>query len=59
MTVEMARLNDERAVLVYANGELDTVSFLTVEERGITALYVLRNPSKLTGITGEVTTVVD
>jgi RNA polymerase sigma-70 factor (ECF subfamily) len=59
MTVEMARLNDERAVLVYANGELDTVSFLTVEERGITALYVVRNPSKLTGITGEVTTVVD
>jgi len=57
--VELARLNDETAILMYVADELDTVAFLTVEDRGVTALHIVRNPDKLTGITGEVATVVD
>ena len=48
VSVELATLNDETALLLYASGELDTVSFLTVEDRGITAMHVVRNPDKLT-----------
>jgi RNA polymerase sigma-70 factor (ECF subfamily) len=44
---------------MYVADELDTVAFLTVEDRGVTALHIVRNPDKLTGITGEVATVVD
>ena len=57
--VEMTRLNDETAVLLYAAGELDTVAYFTVEDRGITAIYFIRNPYKLTHITGEAATLVD
>ena len=42
--VEVTRLNDETAILLYADDELDTVAFCTVEDRGITALYFVRNP---------------
>jgi RNA polymerase sigma-70 factor (ECF subfamily) len=45
--VEFAQINDETAVLLYADTGLDTVLFLTVEERGITALHLVRNPDKL------------
>lgn len=50
--VEVARLNDETALLLYAGDELDTVAFATVEDRGITALYFIRNPLKLGQATG-------
>jgi RNA polymerase sigma-70 factor (ECF subfamily) len=45
--VEVARLNDETAVLMYVDDELDTVAFLTVEDRGVTAMHFVRNPDKL------------
>jgi RNA polymerase sigma-70 factor, ECF subfamily len=57
--VEMTRLNDETAVLLYAAGELDTVAYFTVEDRGITAIYFIRNPYKLTHVGGEAATLVD
>ncbi|HEU4998717.1 MAG TPA: RNA polymerase sigma-70 factor [Lapillicoccus sp.] len=57
--IEMTRLNDETAVLLYAAGELDTVAYFTVEDRGITAIYFIRNPYKLTHVTGEAATLVD
>ncbi len=50
--VEVTRLNDETAVLLYAGDELDTVAFCTVEDRGITAMYFVRNPLKLGQVTG-------
>jgi RNA polymerase sigma-70 factor (ECF subfamily) len=57
--VELTQLNDERAVLLYADGELDTVAFCTVEDRGITALYFVRNPVKLGHVTSEASTYVE
>jgi hypothetical protein len=48
--MEMARLNNETAVLVYAAGELDTVSYFTVDDRGITAIHFIRSPYKLADI---------
>jgi RNA polymerase sigma-70 factor (ECF subfamily) len=57
--IEMTRLNDETAVLLYAAGELDTVAYFTVEDRGITAMYFIRNPYKLTHVAGETGTLVD
>jgi RNA polymerase sigma-70 factor (ECF subfamily) len=57
--IELSRLNDETAVLLYAGEELDTVAFLTVEDRGITALYFVRNPLKLGHLIGAGSTFVD
>jgi RNA polymerase sigma-70 factor, ECF subfamily len=48
LRVELRPLNDETAVLLYDGPTLDTVVYLTVEERGITALHAVRNPEKLT-----------
>ena len=39
-------------MLLYAGDELDTVAFCTVEDRGITAMYFVRNPLKLGQVTG-------
>ena len=55
--MEVTRLNDETAVLLYAGDELDTVAFCTVEDRGITAMYFVRNPLKLGRVTGSQTGV--
>jgi RNA polymerase sigma-70 factor (ECF subfamily) len=57
--IEVTRLNDETAVLLFADGELDTVAFCTVEDRGITALYFVRNPYKLGHVTSAAGTLVD
>jgi RNA polymerase sigma-70 factor, ECF subfamily len=55
--VDVTRLNDETALLLYAGDELDTVAFATVEDRGITALYFVRNPVKLGQVTDASVTV--
>lgn len=47
LRVEVASLNDGSALLLYAGSELDSVVFLTVEDRGITAMHIVRNPEKL------------
>ncbi len=57
--IEVTRLNDETAVLLFADGELDTVAFCTVEDRGITALYFVRNPYKLGHVTSAAGTLVE
>ncbi len=57
--IEVTRLNDETAVLLFADDELDTVAFCTVEDRGITALYFVRNPYKLGHVTRAAGTLVD
>jgi RNA polymerase sigma-70 factor, ECF subfamily len=57
--IEVAELNDERAILLYAGDELDTVAFCTVEDRGITALYFVRNPGKLGHVGSEGSTLVE
>ena len=40
-------LNGELALVVFDGDEVDSVAFVTVEERGITALHMVRNPQKL------------
>ncbi len=50
--VELARLNDETAVVVRVGAVIDSVLFLTVEERGVTALHFIRNPAKLAHLAG-------
>ena len=45
--VELRTLNGETAVVLTADGELDSVGFLTVEDDQITAIYLVRNPEKL------------
>ena len=57
--IEVTRLNDETAVLLFADGELDTVAFCTVEDRGITAMYFLRNPYKLGHVGSQGSTLVE
>lgn len=47
-TSDLRELNGETAAVLYADGAPDSVVFVTVEPRGITALYFLRNPEKLT-----------
>lgn len=47
MRYELLELNGESAMVMYAGNVIDAVGFLTVEERGITALHILRNPDKL------------
>ena len=46
-------------VLRRSKTEADTVAFCTVEDRGITALYFVRNPVKLGQVTGRSATLVD
>ncbi|AKU16721.1 RNA polymerase sigma-70 factor [Luteipulveratus mongoliensis] len=43
-------VNGESAILLTRDDELDSVCFLTVEEQGITALHLIRNPDKLTRV---------
>ncbi|MDE9366050.1 RNA polymerase sigma-70 factor [Luteipulveratus sp. YIM 133132] len=50
VTVDVLRVNGESAIVVARGEELDTVCFLTVEESGITALHLVRNPHKLTAV---------
>lgn len=57
--VELAVLNDETAILMYVGAELDTVAFLTVEDRGVTAMHMVRNPHKLGYAAAGAATVVD
>ena len=50
----LGHVNGELAALTYAGDTLDTVTFLTIEEQGITALHAIRNPAKLAALTGAV-----
>lgn len=45
--VELRTLNGETAIVLTADGEIDSVGFLSVEEDRITAMYLVRNPEKL------------
>lgn len=50
--IELSVVNDELAMIVYAGTELDGVIFLTVQEEGITAVHMVRNPAKLAALVG-------
>ena len=52
LTARVAEVNGELAVLSFAGDTLDTVTFLTVEVQGITALHAVRNPDKLAALSG-------
>lgn len=47
LTIRVAIVNGEAAVVATLDGVVDSVGFLTVEEAGISAMYLLRNPEKL------------
>ncbi|HET8601997.1 MAG TPA: RNA polymerase sigma factor SigJ [Segeticoccus sp.] len=46
-TAGVVELNGEPALALWVGDVLDTVAFLTVEERGITGVQAIRNPEKL------------
>lgn len=45
--VDLRTLNGETAVVLTADGAVDSVGFLTVEDDRITAIHLVRNPEKL------------
>ncbi|MGN6634770.1 MAG: RNA polymerase sigma factor SigJ [Oryzihumus sp.] len=47
---ELGWVNGDLAVLSWVGDTLDTVTFLTVEREGITALHAIRNPAKLAAL---------
>ncbi|MEP6799398.1 MAG: RNA polymerase sigma factor SigJ [Lapillicoccus sp.] len=51
LTVGLDHLNGETAIVLYAGGPPDTVVFLTIEPRGVTAVHIVRNPEKLSRLT--------
>lgn len=51
-TCDLAQLNGETAMVLSAGGVTDSVAFLTVETRGVTAVHIVRNPEKLGHLTG-------
>ncbi|KNX37309.1 RNA polymerase sigma-70 factor [Luteipulveratus halotolerans] len=50
LAIDVLRVNGESAIVVTQGDDLDSVCFLTVEETGITALHLVRNPHKLGGV---------
>jgi RNA polymerase sigma-70 factor, ECF subfamily len=51
ITTETTMANGNPALLVRLNGEMDGVMTLRVEDTGITGLYYVRNPEKLSHVT--------
>jgi RNA polymerase sigma-70 factor (ECF subfamily) len=49
-TVDWTNANGQPAALLFADGELDSVGTVTVEDGRITRIYLVRNPEKLTGL---------
>jgi RNA polymerase sigma-70 factor (ECF subfamily) len=48
--VELTAANGHPAVLLYGNGELDSIGTLIAEDGLITRIYLLRNPDKLAAL---------
>jgi RNA polymerase sigma-70 factor (ECF subfamily) len=42
--------NGQVAVLLYTEGELDTIGTVHTKDGKVTEIYLVRNPDKLTGI---------
>jgi hypothetical protein len=55
VTLEVADVNGEPAMLIRVAGRLDSVYTMTVEGDAITALRIVRNPDKLTYISRQLT----
>lgn len=49
-----ARLNGSAALVIHTDGRLDTAVGVAVEDGRISALYLIRNPAKLTALADEV-----
>ncbi|HET7659453.1 MAG TPA: RNA polymerase sigma-70 factor [Oryzihumus sp.] len=50
LRAELGWVNGDLAILSWVDDALDTVTFLTVEAQGITALHAVRNPAKLAAL---------
>ena len=50
VTLELAEVNGEQALLLLVAGKLDGVYVMTIENGAIAAIRVVRNPDKLTYI---------
>jgi RNA polymerase sigma-70 factor (ECF subfamily) len=53
LTAGRAVVNGNPALVVYLDGELDGTMAIRVEDAGITGLYYVRNPEKLTRVESE------
>jgi RNA polymerase sigma-70 factor (ECF subfamily) len=53
LSLRSAQVNGYPALLMYQNGEIDTVLALRVEAGLITGLYAVRNPEKLSHMVRE------
>jgi len=53
VTLDIAQVNGELAVLLRVAGKLDGVYVVTIEDDAIAAIRVIRNPDKLTYIEGQ------
>ncbi|WP_420473934.1 RNA polymerase sigma-70 factor [Noviherbaspirillum sp. ST9] len=47
---QMARINGEPGLLRYVNGRIESAQSFHIEDGRITAVFVVRNPDKLTGV---------
>jgi RNA polymerase sigma-70 factor, ECF subfamily len=56
ITLDIAEVNGEHALLLRVGGRLDGVYVMTVEDDAIAAIRVVRNPDKLTYIERQLTT---
>jgi RNA polymerase sigma-70 factor (ECF subfamily) len=53
VTMDIATVNGEPAVRIWVDGELDVVAAVRVDGDQVTELYFVRNPEKLTRLSGE------
>lgn len=52
LAIEFAAVNGESALVLFVGNTVDSVGFLTIEDVGITALHLVRNPAKLAALSG-------
>jgi RNA polymerase sigma factor (sigma-70 family) len=53
VTMDVATVNGEPAVRIWVDGEIDVVAAVRVDGQQVSELYFVRNPAKLTRLSGE------
>ena len=57
-TLDLAQVNAQPGIRFFLDGVIDVVASVRVDQGRVTELYLVRNPSKLTRVSGEVTRLV-
>lgn len=55
ITMEVQVVNGQKAICIYSDGELDVLATVRVDDGVVSELYFVRNPDKLTRLSGEAT----